>query len=215
MTFSKVQLDKIIHDIGRVKTAGEAAGALMISELAELYRRDVIKNYRAGAGTPLTRSTIEARQQGKRAGVYPARAGNSSPHPLIDTGHMVGLVRTYKRKRNSWSVQIHPSGRARHGGNASKVAAMLEFGATMTIGTSVRMRSYLRALALGVAGSSVNVSAPATPAVLVIRIPPRPIWMPAFVAMVRKQPIGEMGFGTIFAKHFRKTYGYPLKVRAM
>jgi hypothetical protein len=96
---------------------------------------------------------------------------------------------------------------------AERVAVIQEFGTSVSFVADISVRAYLRALAQGVAGTGESVTARGGPLQITIRIPARPVWMPAFEAMTRS-PFGPNGVVFIFAQELRRHTGLPINFSA-
>lgn len=175
----------------KLRNAIVPAGQVTVDKMAEQFHRDVIKLYKEGGvqKRPYAKGTIQKYLQGKRAGSTPAKPAKLGAKPL---GSLYKLVELKKRKTSRGAnnrIYIRAGVPMSGGGLSEMVAKINEFGSTHTVVASTRARTYLRALAMGVAGTGVLVRpVNAKPLLITIKIPPRPVWQPAFVRMLSRQP---------------------------
>ncbi len=170
------------------------AGHDTMKMVAVRYEQRVRKNYLTGGAvtTPLHPGTLQRRAQGKRAGKRPAFSPKSGVMPLGKS--LFALVQSSTRgggsgKVSTTRVRIRVGVPMSGGATSERVAAINEFGETHTITSTPAMRTYLRALALGVAGTDEMVAPKGVESItILIRIPARPVWTPALLAITANHP---------------------------
>lgn len=119
--------------------------------------------------------------------------GFSATKALIVTGDLRNSVRVVKDK-DGYFVGVHRTAKNRKGESLANVAAIHEYGAgPFTIEITPKMRRFLMAAfrAAGLnkeppSGGSKDAS-PASKAVLVIKIPPRPFLRPSFDSLFKDE----------------------------
>lgn len=157
--------------------------------LARTYKERVQKTIATGRapGPPLSRFTLMKRRLGKLAGAggpaIPAYGGNK---PWLRTGNLLRAIRFKRMSKTRWSVYPEARMLPYAGGKripATVVASILEYGCTISISETHRMRRYLRKLFMRSASGGRSASgmkkfragAP-TGRTLSVRIPPRPVF---------------------------------------
>lgn len=190
--------------IGRIPLAAQRAGQKAVDKAALAFEREVKRGYRSGDHTPLAPSTLQKRKQGKRRGATPAIPVYRGSRPLYRSGRLIELIeRRSKRTRTTYElgIGIRRGVRMPGGGLSDRVALVHEQGRTFTVTASSRARTYLRALALGVAGTADAVASPGPGSIsITVRIPARPVWGPAFAKVA-----GSGG------QQFRAVFGAAMK----
>ncbi len=200
------QFSDCVKALDRLPKAALSAGAATTRKMARNYQIGVQKAYAVGTGIPLKAGTKEKREQGKRAGPKgPAIPKFPGSKPLVRSSTLGKLVRLRTRVRGATVdniVFIQPGIPLPHGGVSHLVARVHEEGRVVTFTASASVRTYLRALALGVAGTNALVQAVSMePLSITVRIPARPIWGPAFKNMLSRQPAE---FARIFTAELQK-----------
>lgn len=216
LVFSKEQFRELQEELQRLKGAFIRAGDAAMESLAMEFQKQVIQGYmKGGAGPPLAKSTLDTRQQGKRAGRRPRKPKFAGTTALRQTGKLMKLLEIKSSKgvrAAKHHVRIRGGLRMSGGGESMQVAMVHEFGATFSVAADVAMRAYLLALARGVAGSSVNVAVPPGTRNITIRIPARPVWVPAWLPMIKKSGFtGPKGFTPRFQKALKRQTGKALR----
>jgi hypothetical protein len=213
-----VQFKKCQKQLERLPKIATVAGQVAMEKIAEAYAEEVRVRYNSGQHTPLAASTIEKRLQGKRSGRSPRIPRVAGTKPLFRTGKLASMVTLKKRrsgKTGSTRVFVPANRKLTGGGSAQQVGATHEFGATFTVLAQVHVRAYLRALAMGVAGTNAKVKARSTrPLQITVRIPARPIWIPALQKIIQEQPMGPRGFARLFAQEFGRRLRVQVVFRA-
>jgi hypothetical protein len=157
--------------------------------LAKLYKERVQKAISAGAapGPPLSRFTITKRRFGKLAGAGgPAIPAYGGQKPWLRSGILLRSIRFKRMSKKRWSVypEARPSKFA--GGKTvttDYLAGLLEYGFTVSIPETMRMRRYLFKLFQKSAGSGGSggrkyrgFDSRQTGRTLTVRVPPRPVF---------------------------------------
>ncbi len=199
------QFRDCVRALDMLPRAALAAGAATTRKMARTYQTSVQRGYAAGTGVPLAPGTREKRAQGKRGGAAPAIPKFPGSKPLNRSGTLSSLVELQTRVRGRIVdnvVRIQPGVPLPHGGVSHLVARVHEVGRIVTFTASPRVRTFLRALALGVAGTDTLVQAVSMdPISITVRIPARPIWIPTFKNMLSRQPTE---FARIFTSELQK-----------
>ena len=167
------------------------AGRNATEQLAIRYQADVQRRYKSGAHAQLKSSTMSKRRQGKREGRAPAIPPAAGAKPLFRTGKLASSVRRERRVRGTgatFRVFIDPGSMTNEPTPRSlaRVAAVHEFGHTISIVADVSVRAYLKALALNVAGTHTRVGGPNKTISITVFIPKRPVWVPAFEELLAR-----------------------------
>ena len=180
--------------------------------LAERLQNKVIDRYRGGAMSPLAPGTLEKRAQGKRAGRRPRIAPISSTRPLFakrGLARLVEIKESHSAGVSQVSVGIKPRMKMSGGGTSQQVATLNELGGSFTMTANVAVRTYLKALAMGRAGTADQIRPPpGGPITIRINIPARPVWGPAIKDLIDDQPVHMM---TVFAASLRAQTGMNIK----
>lgn len=216
LVVSRKQFQELQEDLVRISKAFIRAGDEAMEALSEEFRGTLVEGYiRGGAGPPLAKTTLDTRQQGKRAGRRRRKPKFAGTSPLRQTGKLMKLIEIkHKRtaRQEQYRVRIRPGLRMSGGGTSEQVAMVHEFGATFSVAADEAMRVYLLALAKGVAGSAVNVAVPPGTRSITIRIPARPVWIPAWMPMISDAGFsGPKGFVPRFQKALRRRTGKALR----
>lgn len=199
MTMGSVKIDvrQLItfrRCLDQLKRSIPEAGHATMRRTAAEYGKRVQKNYLVGgvASAPLHPGTVQKRLQGKTAGKRPAISPKSGIMPLGKS--LFSLVQVISRgsgsaKSSTSRVRIRAGVPMSGGYTSERVAAINEFGETHTITSTPAMRAYLRALALGVAGTDELVAPKSVETLtILIRIPARPVWTPPLTAIAASHP---------------------------
>ena len=198
--------------------AASAAGRDTTLVMAVNMHSDVQRRYTEGPSPALHPSTLEKRRQGKRPGKTPGVRKYAGVKPLFRSGKMSRLVERVGRasgKTSTQFVRLKPGRRMSGGGRSDMVGAVNEFGGSWFVPIPPWARAYLRALAMGIAGKAKSVRVSDTWSIAFITIPKRPVWVPAFEAMISRQP---MEFAKIFGRKLKqrtrqyKIDGKPIEI---
>lgn len=208
MKFPKKEADACIAAIRRIPREAVTVGTQVMDDMADELTLDLRANYAAGGApsSPLAEGTVQRRVQGKNAGARSGLQARPAGPPLNENGVLINLIRKMRKqdsKRGVVKVFLQPGVPMRGGGPSEMVGAIMEFGETHSFLANARVRTYLRALALGVAGQPVEVwPVSRKPIVITIRIPARPVWQPAILNMMStKAPqFGKMFFTKLSAR---------------
>ena len=150
---------------------------------------------------PLAGLTRAKRQLGKRAGVTPATPTFTSRAPLLRGGEMAFAPLTMHRrtrdpfKNVDFTVEFQRGVKGMDGRPLAAIAAMNEFGVTITVPITGPQRRFLWALSRGTAGPPGGPASPANPpdkgrteGVRAAVIPPRRVWRNTFDVAMRQNP---------------------------
>lgn len=199
-------------NMAKLRAAIPKAGKSAMRTMSDNYRKQVVKNYMSGGApsTPLAPGTLERRAQGKLAGKSPGAAPQSGVMPFGKSLYsLVQIARSGGKGTSTTRVFLKPGVPMSRGATSETVGAINEFGETHTMVADVSVRTFLRALAMGVAGQDIPVNAKSTESIVItIRIPPRPVWLPAFQTLLAKHP---KEYANLFAKSLnRRNTGFKI-----
>jgi len=212
------QLAEINNVLDKIRDHSEKAGRATVQIMAERYAKDIKAWYGVGIPPKLTQATLQKREQGKRSGRTPAIPPYPGNRPLSRSGKLMSLVRlgaATSSRTATYRVFIQPGVPLPGGGISDKVARVHEEGREYSFIATKAVRIYLRALALGIAGTDENLRPEDMPRggsiQITVRIPARPIWLPVFKTLLSQQPFGQNGFARIFTQEFIKRTKLPIK----
>jgi hypothetical protein len=212
---NRQEFARVTSGLDQFRRDAVAAGEEAVRIMAEGYAQNVRMRY-AGAGgrvRGLKSSTTLKRSQGKLKGVSKAIPAFPDNRPLFQTGHLWQSVETIKTDKRGWIVRIRPGTRTLWGGRSNLVAAVHEFGHTFSFVATVRVRAYLRAVAMGIAGTNQPVPRGRLgDTQITVRVPARPVWLPAMLDVTAEQPFGPLGFATLFARELSIRSGFTIKM---
>lgn len=218
ITFPPKQFKELNAFLDNVQHAAVQSGGLVTRLIGQRFRDAVSRQYAYGAGAPLSRGASQKREQGKRTGRTPRLRKYPGLRPLFRSGRLSRLIAVTHRigQNGSTSTVFVRAARTSGGGKSDIVAAINEFGGTWFVPIPPWARTYLRALMLGVAGTSTPVRVQGDFWLIsMVKIPARPIWMPLFQQLLMTQPAG---FAHLFGKDFNRRLsnlrvnGQPLTV---
>lgn len=158
--------------------------AISIAVFREAHRiaSDMRRRYREGPHIPLSPLTLAARR-------HPApstgRSKFGGSKPLIVTGSLAAAPRVVPATPDDsarYFVGILRNAKSKDGRALVSVAEIHEFGKTIVMKLTPKMRRYLFGVLLKQAGASPNGSSGSGTGLIVIRIPARPVIRPAFEA---------------------------------
>jgi hypothetical protein len=215
---NKKQFGIVKAALDRIQVHASRAGKATVHVLAERYYKDIRAWYGAGIPPGLTMATRQKRAQGKRAGRTPALPAFPGNKPLSRSNTLQGLVRVDRQataKTATRRVYVQPGIPLPGGGISDKVGIVHEEGREYSFIATKAVRIYLRALALGIAGTGENLRPEDMPrggnVQITVRIPARPIWGPVFKTYLSQQPFGPNGYARIFAMELLKRTKIPIK----
>lgn len=190
-----------------------------MTKVADTYKENIqlaIVN-RKVPGKPLAPGTLAKRKYGKSAGYWPAIPAYQGDRPWIRSGTLMGSIQRKKTGPFKWTVApeegvVLPfSGSGTISGimTADRAATLLEYGFTVSIPETYRMRGYLARMYMKATGSGgkkrhkSNLSVK-TGRVLTVRVPPRPLFHQVDAMMMSDYvPIAAKEFEARFWKGVR------------